>query len=174
MKHAPVWLRAVPDSWILNLSTLGRLGYLSKAPGTLGSLAGLVWFTVVFYHLNLFFFMFLAVLTLYLAVLICGEGERRMRKVDPPEMILDEMVAIPLCFFGLQVGGPQPVLDGPFAWLVVLLGFVLFRFFDILKPLGIRGLQKMPGGQGVVIDDVAAALATCVCLHLIVALTPLS
>jgi phosphatidylglycerophosphatase A len=47
-----------------------------------------------------------------------------------------------------------------------LAGFGLFRFYDILKPLGIRRLQDWPAGWGVVVDDAAAALATCATLHL--------
>ena len=169
MTRSPLWIRTLPSSWIINLSTLWGLGYIGKAPGTLGSLAGLVWFTAIFYHLHPVWFVILLAATFYLAVVICGEGEKRMAKVDPPEMILDEMVAIPLCFFGLQ-----PVLQGANAWVVILLGFVLFRVFDILKPFGIARLQKMPGGAGVVADDAAAALVTCGCLHLIVALTQLA
>jgi phosphatidylglycerophosphatase A len=49
---------------------------------------------------------------------------------------------------------------------VVLAGFGLFRFFDILKPLGISRLQNWPGGWGIVADDFAAALAACGALHL--------
>ena len=45
--------------------------------------------------------------------------------------------------------------------------FCIFRFFDILKPLGINRIQRLPGGLGVVADDVAAALATCVVLNVI-------
>jgi len=55
--------------------------------------------------------------------------------------------------------GPAP------AWVVFLAGFALFRFFDILKPLGIGRLQELPAGWGVVMDDVAAALAACGVLH---------
>jgi len=69
---------------------------------------------------------------------------------------------MPLCFLGWQWLPP----DLP--WLVLLLaGFGLFRFFDILKPLGINKLQSLPGGWGVVLDDVAAALASCASLHLL-------
>ena len=167
MKPNPVWIRTLPTSWIVNLSTLWGLGYLGKAPGTLGSLAGLLWFTVFFFYLHPVLYILFLAATLYLAVQICGEGEKRMAKIDPPEMILDEMVAIPLCFIGLQ-----HVLYGTNAWIIILLGFLLFRLFDILKPFGISRLQKMPGGKGVVADDVAAALVTCLCLHLIVAFTP--
>lgn len=50
--------------------------------------------------------------------------------------------------------------------MTLLAGFALFRFFDIAKPWGIARLQRLPGGWGVVVDDLAAALATCATLHL--------
>jgi len=76
-------------------------------------------------------------------------------------VILDEFVVMPLCFLGWRsLVGPLP------PWAVFLTGFALFRFFDILKPLGIRRLQDLPGGWGVVVDDVAAALASCAVMHL--------
>jgi phosphatidylglycerophosphatase A len=49
---------------------------------------------------------------------------------------------------------------------VLLAGFALFRLFDIAKPFGIRRLQALPAGWGVVADDVAAALASCATLHI--------
>jgi phosphatidylglycerophosphatase A len=52
-------------------------------------------------------------------------------------------------------------------WPVVLAGFVLFRIYDIKKPFGISRLQNLPGGIGCVADDLAAALAACVSLHLL-------
>ena len=51
------------------------------------------------------------------------------------------------------------------AWAVALGGLLLFRLFDIAKPFGIRRVQNLTGGWGVVVDDVAAALLTCVVLH---------
>ena len=50
-------------------------------------------------------------------------------------------------------------------WALLLAGFAFFRFFDILKPLGIARLQHLSGGWGVVADDVGAALAACASLH---------
>lgn len=96
----------------------------------------------------------------YWAVGICGEAELRLGKVDPGEVILDEYVAMPLCFLGWS----ELTLTWP-AWAVLLAGFALFRFFDILKPLGIARLQNLPSGWGVVLDDLAAALVACGGLH---------
>ena len=52
-------------------------------------------------------------------------------------------------------------------WPVLIAGFVLFRLFDIFKPFGISKLQNLPGGLGCVADDLAAALASCIVLHLL-------
>ena len=51
------------------------------------------------------------------------------------------------------------------AWVIFLVGFGLFRLFDIVKPFGIRRLQDLPAGWGVVVDDLAAALAACATMH---------
>ncbi len=51
------------------------------------------------------------------------------------------------------------------AWLIFIVGLALFRLFDILKPFGIRRLQDLPAGWGVVVDDLAAALAACATMH---------
>lgn len=96
----------------------------------------------------------------YFAVALCGEAEHRLGQKDPGEVILDEFVVMPLCFLGWEslIGRIPP-------WAVLLVGFGLFRFFDILKPLGISRLQRWPGGWGIVADDLGAALAACATLH---------
>jgi phosphatidylglycerophosphatase A len=166
----PIWPRFLPSNLVLNFATLGPVGRRRRAPGTWGSVAGMLYFTVFFWPLG--FWPVSAVWTLlfslpglYLAVAICGEAEFRLGRRDPGEVILDEFASIPLCFLGWpQLARALPGWASP--WLVFLTGFVLFRVFDILKPLGIRQLQDLPGGWGIVIDDVAAALATCAVMHL--------
>lgn len=157
------WTTILPSSLVKNLATLGPLGFWGKAPGTIGSAAGILWYTVAFHYLNPFGYVLLLAVSLYFAVAICGEAEVRMFKRDPGEVILDEFVAIPVCFIGLQ--GAIYQLGG-WAWVILVAGFGLFRLFDILKPFGISKLQEKPGGWGVVVDDVAAALATCLTLHI--------
>ncbi len=158
------WARFLPSPVIFNLATLGPLGRVARAPGTVGSLAGVCWFTVVFFPLGWFGYFLTLVLSVYGAVELCGEAERRMFKSDPGEVVLDEFVAVPVCFLGLQ---PYLFASG-YAWAVILAGFLLFRIFDVLKPLGINRLQDLPGGVGVVADDLGAALATCITLHVLI------
>jgi phosphatidylglycerophosphatase A len=160
MIKQPLWTKVLSDTVIVNLATLGPVGQF-KAPGTWGSLAGLIWYTLFYYNISVIGAVLFTVGFLYFALAICGEAEIRLRKVDPGEIILDEFVAMPICFIGLQ-----PYIASSWAWAVFLAAFVLFRFFDIVKPFGIKNLQRYPGGMGVVLDDVAAALATCLVLNI--------
>ena len=157
----PNWPRFLPSTIVLGFATLGPLGRRLPAPGTWGSLAGLLYFTV--FHvgrLSLIPAILFGALGLYIAVGFCGEAEFRLGRKDPGEVILDEFVAMPLCFLGWPA-----LLDVAPRWAVLLAGFALFRLFDISKPFGIAKLQDLPAGWGIVIDDVAAALAACVTLH---------
>lgn len=165
----PIWPRFLPTTTVLALARLGPIGRL-KAPGTWGSLAGLMYQLVFFHDLWPVVSFFCALPGLWLAVVMCGEAEFRLGRRDPGEVVLDEFAVMPLCFLGwrhvqavLQTVLPEWASQG--YWIVLLAGFAVFRFFDILKPLGIARLQKLPGGWGVVADDAAAALATCATLH---------
>lgn len=156
----PIWPRFLPTPFILNMATLGPLGRSLPAPGTWGSVAGLMYFTIFFYPLGVVGTLLGSALGVYLAVGFCGEAEFRLGRRDPGEVILDEFVAMPLCLLGWQALTPYAP-----RWVIFLTAFALFRVYDITKPLGIRRLQDLPGGWGVVVDDLAAALATCATLH---------
>jgi phosphatidylglycerophosphatase A len=151
---------------IVSLATLGPLGKL-KAPGTWGSAVGLFWWSLVVQKLasprgwiHEICFNGLVILA---AIFICGAAAALLKKKDPSEVILDEMVAMPLVFFL----NPNLHLGSKLGLFMVLLGFGLFRFFDIVKPLGIRWVEEAPGGVGIVLDDVAAALYANLTLQLI-------
>lgn len=156
----PIWPRFLPTATVLTFARLGPIGVKLPAPGTWGSVAGLLYFTVFLYPAGVVGNLIFSAIGSYLAVALCGEAEFRLGRKDPGEVILDEFVAMPLCFLG------WPVLVGPLpAWAIFLLGFGLFRLFDIVKPFGIRKLQDLPAGWGVVVDDLAAALAACATMH---------
>ena len=157
----PNWPRALSTKTVLAWARLGPLGRNLPAPGTWGSLAGLLYFTVFFAHgLSPFGLLVLNAAGIYLAIAFCGEAEVRLGRRDPGEVILDEFVAMPLCFLGwVPLTWIWP------SWVVLLVGVAWFRVFDILKPFGIRRLQYLPAGWGVVADDLAAAFAACAALH---------
>ena len=120
----------------------------------------------MFYHATPFAYLFLMALLTYLAIGICDTAERRLQMRDPGMIILDEFVAVPFVFIGM--GGPSGLIASNGGWPILLIGFILFRVFDILKPFGISKLQNLPGGIGCVADDLAAGLASCFALHLII------
>ncbi|NBD38276.1 MAG: phosphatidylglycerophosphatase A [Verrucomicrobia bacterium] len=149
-------VRMLPDRTVLGICRCGPLGTVRKGPGTVGSLGGLALYTLFFFPLGLFGQLLLLLPLIGLAIPFCEEGERRLGKRDPGEIVLDEVVAVPLCFLGLS----GAIHATGMVWLYMLLGFGFFRLYDILKPFGINRLQRYTGGLGVVLDDLGAAVAT--------------
>jgi phosphatidylglycerophosphatase A len=145
------------------------------APGTWGSLLGLGLFAALAWPGNYPFYLAGTAVCVLLSVPLCTAAELALGQKDPGSVVLDELTAMPLCYLGwvtdtwIEVG--RCSLEDLFAntngWLTIGIGFVAFRFFDILKPWPIRGVQRLPGGWGVVLDDVLAALATAVVLLLL-------
>lgn len=146
------------------VSTLGPLGKL-PAPGTWGSAAGVGLYAVVFHGYNSGArwetFALIAFFAAAFATVFCHLGELFLKKKDPGCIILDEFVAMPLVFAGFGA----VLRSAHNAWAWYLAGFLLFRLFDIAKPLGIRALQRVGGGFGIVVDDLVAAAYACGCLH---------
>jgi phosphatidylglycerophosphatase A len=157
----PAWPRGLSTSFVVRSATLGPLGRKLPAPGTWGSLAGLLYFLLFFQRAGVVGNLLASAVAAYVAVALCGEAEVRLRQRDPGQVVLDEVVAMPLCFLGWR---ELAINWSP--WIIFLAGFALFRLFDILKPFGIRRLQELPAGWGVVADDTMAALAACATLHL--------
>ncbi len=155
------WVRLLPTSFVVEAARCGPLGRVRKGPGTVGTLGGLGLYAVTFYHFSLVGQILGCVLLAYVAVALCGEAERRLQKRDPGEIVLDEVAAVPVCFIGLR----SLMEASGHVWAWILAGFILFRIFDILKPFGIARLQHLPGGLGVVADDLAAGLVVAGILH---------
>ena len=158
----PSWTRGLPTSLVVGAATLGPIGRRLPAPGTWGSLAGAGYFWVFFERLGVTGNVIASALGAYGAIALCGEAELRLGKQDPGEVILDEFVVMPLVFLGWRAG----YLASWPPWAVLGAGFGFFRLYDIAKPFGIARLQRWPGGWGIVVDDLAAALVACGTLHL--------
>jgi phosphatidylglycerophosphatase A len=112
-------------------------------------------------------------LLLPISARICEHAERILGEKDPPSVVLDEIIAIPICFLGIfafmEFAGPsQPTLTAILeipnwgAW--ALATFALFRLFDIWKPGPIDTIQKLPNGWGVIMDDILAGAVVCIIL----------
>ncbi len=89
-----------------------------------------------------------------LAIWVCGVAEETLGH-DAKPIVADEVV-----------GQSIALLLVPHEWIWFAASFVLFRIFDVWKPLGARGAQRLPGGFGVVADDVIAGITACGTLHL--------
>ena len=151
---------------ILFLATLGPIGQKCPAPGTFGSLAGVLLLSILFFTTNLSFLQIGLVFIplILLGIPLCSQAEEITGKSDPGEIIWDEFTSIPLVYIGLPASislvNPREML----IWMIV--GFIYFRIFDIIKPMGIKKIQHIGKGLGVMIDDVLAAIYAAGMLHL--------
>ena len=159
------WVRLLPTNIVVGLSTLGPIGRKLKAPGTWGSFAGIILYAVFFLYMHPIVAVLLNLLLIYFAMALTDEAEDRLMMRDPGMIILDEIVAVPLVFLGL--GGVGGAVYNLGVWPVLLVGFLIFRLFDIWKPGPIKKIQNLPGGIGCVMDDVAAGLASCITMHIL-------
>jgi phosphatidylglycerophosphatase A len=148
--------------WVAQGFGVGRIPF---APGTAGSLVGLLWFALLLLSGNLWVFVGGMAAGLAASVWLCGAAEKILKQTDPPSVVLDEIAALPVCFVfwvGIlfhQTGQlPAPAYFFLQETLPITVGvFFAFRIFDILKPWPAGQSQKLPGGLGVTMDDVLAA-----------------
>ena len=147
--------------WLAQGFGVGRIG---KAPGTAGSVVGVAWTAILIAPGSPWIFAAGAAAGLSVSVWLCGEAERILGR-DPGSVVLDEIVALPLCYLpwlihSWSMTGAEPTparfISAWNGWLCPL-GFLLFRLFDIWKPWPVRQSQELPGGWGVTVDDVLAA-----------------
>lgn len=139
---------------ILLLATNGGLGYAPFAPGTVGTLAGIpVFYLLAGLPAPLYSLVWL--LLLLLSFWVAGEAGKAFGVVDDGRIVIDELV-----------GYLVTVAFHPFSWTTALLGFVLFRLFDIAKPPPANWYDNhMKNGVGVVLDDVVAGLYGAAALY---------
>ncbi len=149
-------MQCVRQRIIEGLATGLYLGKIPFMPGTFGTLLGLplVWLML---RVSPIGYLLLAVLLIFFAALVCELHERLTKSHDPSEIVIDEVVGYVIAFTWL-----------PNTWQSFAAAFVMFRVFDILKPFPIRTIdQRVKGGLGTVLDDVAAGLAANVILQII-------
>ncbi len=144
------------------------LGYLPKAPGTWGSLGG-VTLTALYwsmllpgnlfgryaadFHFNISPTLLAVCVTLLIAVLgvtAATTAEFYLGKKDPQIVVIDEVSGQLISYFGIGAAMPN--------WKYLLLGFILFRVFDIWKPFPARQAESLPGGLGIMADDWIAGI----------------
>ena len=151
---------------IVNVATLGPIGKKLPAPGTMGSIVGILLFALLvgYFQFSVSWIIAGFIPLFFLGVPLCTQAEKIMKQSDPSAVIWDEFCVIPFIFLFVNELSLLNPLQLVF-WLSI--GFILFRFFDIAKPLGINKLQKLPQGWGVMMDDLAAAITSSLILGLL-------
>jgi len=145
------------EKLIVFAATGGLTGKSPVAPGTFGTLPGIV--VVIFFNgLAPAFLVFAVVCLILVAVWLSDEAEKILGGHDPGAIVIDEIAGFSVAMAGLPV---TPYTLGA--------GFVIFRFFDIVKPPPVRYFEKnFCRGPGIVLDDIAAGLFTHIILYFIV------
>ena len=136
--------------------TLFGIGFISTAPGTLGSIFTIfVWYLSITL-LNIYFFYLVFILVFIIAFKSVGIYLNNESKDDPSEVVIDEFIgqSIPLLF----------LID--YNLYEVLLAFCAFRFFDITKIYPINRAEKISGARGVIFDDVIAGIYSLIIIML--------
>ena len=142
--------RAGPAIWIA--TALGA-GYFPIAPGTAGSAVGvLIVYLLARLPLDRFatsaLILAIAAVLFAVGVWAATEAEKFFGKTDPGSVVIDEVVGQMLTLLARPRG----------SWIWLLGGFLLFRLFDIVKPVPARQAERFPGGWGIMVDDVIAGL----------------
>jgi len=132
-------------------------GYLPKAPGTWGSLVGLLLFLLL-HTLNLPVYIAVVAGLFVVGSFAAGEAEKILDNRDPGAVVIDEIVGMLITMIGV-----------PATPLTLFLGFVLFRIFDIVKPFPVNIFdQRFHGGLGIMLDDVVAGIYSLILLQLLI------
>ncbi len=141
---------------LLQIATFFSIGRFPKAPGTLATLATLpIWYLLA--QTGPFIYMLVTLFLVPVGIWAAQAYEDQSGKHDSKEIVIDEVVGFLITMVWV-----------PITWQSAIAGFVLFRFFDIVKPPPIRQMdQKIPGGFGVMADDIAAGLISSVIMQLL-------
>ena len=144
-------------TWKKVIATAGGAGYIPIASGTWGALVGLL-VILPFQNQNPQSIWITLMIGSFLGTWFGAYLAARLEKEwgeDPKEFVWDEVIGMWVTLIGHSLN-----------WKSLLVGFLLFRFFDIFKPLGIRKLESLQNGWGVMLDDVAAGFAASILLFI--------
>ena len=129
-------------------------GLLPIFPGTWGTLAAIPLYLILV-KFSLWFYIFVTIILNFAGIWLCGIVNRDFGTDDHPAAVWDEIAA----FLIVMIAVPPK-------WYYLVIGFLLFRLFDIWKPWPIRWIdQNVHGGLGVMLDDIVAALVSLLLLH---------
>jgi phosphatidylglycerophosphatase A len=143
------------------LATVAYCGYFPVAPGTVGSAAGLIVYLLVWWTHSRVLEVALIAAAFIVGTWAATHAERYFGGIDPGPVVIDEVLGqlITLAFI-------------PVGWRAALIGFVLFRIYDVIKPYPANRLEKLHGGLGIMSDDAAAGVYANLTLRVLMWLLP--
>jgi phosphatidylglycerophosphatase A len=127
--------------------SVGYIGFFPIAPGTIGSAAGVAVYLAARYATFPYIDILLIAACMVAGVVLTRSCEEDLRCVDPGPVVIDEVMGMLITLFMIPVG-----------WGGILLGFLLFRVLDVVKPFPARQLERLHGGLGVMADDAMVAI----------------
>jgi len=139
------------------LATFFGCGFFPKAPGTIGSLAGIA--TAALFHwwgAGRFTLLMIAIVVFPVAVWASSAAARALGRKDPGQVVIDEVLGQWVTLLGAAI----------WTWQTYLAAFLLFRLFDIWKPPPVRQAEALPEGLGIVADDVLAGIYGALILYI--------
>ncbi len=140
-------------------ATVFGIGRFPKAPGTAASAVSVVLYVLVLREWPWPLYLVLLAALFILGTAASSSYAREVGQADPKRVVIDEA-------FGQLLA----LVLVPAGWLPLAAAFLLFRFFDIIKPFPIRKLEHLPGGWGIMADDAAAGAAAWIIVQLIMRL----
>ena len=146
--------------WATTVATFFGIGRLRPGPGTWASAATVVIWAAIAYGLTPSLRTPVAIALAVLVTLVGIPAATRVARAsaakDPQFVVIDEVA-----------GQLIALIAVPLAWQTFLVGLILFRAFDIVKPPPVRQLERLPEGTGIMLDDVAAGIFAFVGMHLL-------
>ena len=129
------------------------VGHSKYAPGTMGSLIGVLIGYFLILNLDIQFYLILLIIFIIISYLLCEAHLKLYDKKDPKEVVIDEVSGQFIAILGCVNSE-----NFTYIFLSLLLSFILFRFFDITKIGPIKKFEKLPNGIGIMADDIVAGL----------------
>ena len=162
---SPKQHKTTPAIW---LATGLGVGLITPAPGTVGGLWGIPLTLVILQLPSLWMQISVIVVICAAGIPICTRAAHDLgAKKDPGAICLDEIASVPIVFLFLPIEGSTSEPTGSL-WPIIVTGYALHRFFDILKPPPTRQLEQLPAGLGVMADDWMAGIYACLVLNALI------
>ena len=134
----------------LLFTTFFYLGYSAIAPGTVGTLGGVIFYLVLYFsRASWIVYIIIFFVLCFFGILASTKAEAYFKEKDPSPIVIDEVLGYLVTMFMI-----------PLSWPIFLIGFILNRVLDIWKPFPADRAQRLSGGWGIVVDDLISGLYT--------------